>query len=84
MNKPDPLVSAMEDLVRLKSVTETGYGLRLRLAARIVETMNEYIAETVLESVDHTKPGHMTWEKVGEVFGLSKSAVFSRYGKRRN
>jgi hypothetical protein len=83
MNRPDHLLVALTALVKLKSTHESAHSLRIKLASKIVDSVNAFICDEVLDAVDKTRPNHMTWEQVGNVMGLSKSAVFSRYGTKK-
>lgn len=83
MNRQDHLLVAINTIGQLSSIHESNHSIRIKLAARAVDSLNAFICAEVLDAVDKTRPGYMTWDQIAETMGLSKSAAWSRYGKKR-
>lgn len=69
---------------KLRDSGSREHARRIRLAKLIADIANSIIAREVTKatSLSSSDPAHMTWKEVGDALGLSKSAAFTRYGKR--
>ena len=69
---------------RLRDSGERAHAYRIRVAKRLSDIIDSFVAEEVCRatSVSKNDPAKMTWDQVGQALEISRSAAFSRYGKK--
>jgi hypothetical protein len=72
-------------VARARETEETRHELRLFYAKKAREAVDAFIAEEVHAA--NSKPtqdsNHLSWAKIGQILGLSKTAVFTKYGGKK-
>jgi hypothetical protein len=79
------LLKAAAMLSRISETVETNYVERLKKANLAQKAIDEFIEAEVARAKRHPHGAalHVSWDQIGEAFGLSKSAAYSRYGKEK-
>ena len=72
-------------IARLRESNNCHHAHRIRLAQRIVDATNIFIAEEVRRANNKkpTDPNYMSWAKIGQAVGLSRNAAYTRYGDKK-
>lgn len=57
---------------------------RIKLAKKAINILNDFIEFEVhaANNLPKEDPAHMSWEKIGNAVGLSRSAAYTRYGAK--
>lgn len=81
----DKLVRIAIFIARIKATSERDHFNRIRLAHRARKVIDAFIAEEVeaSQSVGKSDPAYLTWDRIGEAVDISRSAAYTRYGKKK-
>jgi hypothetical protein len=82
----EKLLTAAIYVSRIRDTSARNHAYRLRLANKIRQLIDDFISAEVQAAVSEAKddPAHMSWQQIADTLELSKSAVFTRYGKATN
>lgn len=80
----DRILKAAIYLSRLRDSGSRDHVYRLRVASKLIEILNSFIADEVRAATNEnpSDPAYVSWQGVGDVLGISKSAAYARYGKK--
>jgi hypothetical protein len=84
MEQREKLIRGGAFLSRLLETSRGSHCERIRLAQTIVDILNAFIETEVFDAnkLPKTDPNYMSWNDIGGVLGISKTAAYSRYGAK--
>lgn len=80
----DRMLRAAIFLARIRESSPNAHALRIRYAIQVRKIVDSFIADEVraANSLSKEEPGFMSWEAIGSVVELSRSAAYARYGTK--
>jgi hypothetical protein len=84
MQQREKLIRAGAFLSRLLETSRGSHCERIRLAQKMVDILNVFIETEIFDANNLPKadPNYMSWNDIGGVLGISKTAAYSRYGAK--
>lgn len=81
----DFLMRAGIFIARIRENGTHSHALNLRAANLAKKAIDAYIEDEVNKAQNYpkTSPFYLSWEHIGQVLEISKSAAFARYGKKK-
>jgi hypothetical protein len=73
------------DLIeKMSKAAEHHHSDKIRCAKKAIDILNEIVTYEAKKanSLPQNAPGHMSWNDIGKVLEISKTAAFARYGKK--
>lgn len=78
------LLSALIFLAKVRDANPNRHEYRIRCAKKARDAIDAFIVTEVrtANSKSVKDPTHLSWARIGEALDLSRSAAFTRYGKK--
>ena len=82
----DKLLRVLTFVSRIREAPTQNHVLRLKLASVVSKAIDSFIQDEVqkAQSRPQKDPCHLSWAQIGDLLDLSRSAAYSRYGKKEH
>lgn len=85
MLQSDKVMRAAMIVARIRDSSPNDHLSRLQYAKQLRDLVEEFIVEEVRKANSRSRDDkhYMSWDKIGHVLDLSRSATFTRYGSKK-
>lgn len=82
----EKLLTAAIYIERVRQSSSRSHEYRIRTASKIRALVDDFIAVEVQTAVSKPKDdsSYMSWQKIADTLGISKTAAYTRYGPKRD
>lgn len=85
MLQDEKVARAAMFVAKIRDSSPSNHHERLMYAKKLRDLVDDFIVEEVVKANSKSKDdkNYMSWEKIGETLGRSRSAVFTKYGSKK-